>query len=417
MKRCIKKTMKYAGCFAAAILVFVLLLAISACVPQQAVASHINASLPGLAAEGTYPTHKQGVSATRLDNYTDSLIIAETLATNSSDMSTIFSNPLFLYKGDPLESLLYYAENPDISPDGYYVRYWMGFRTTLRPLFSVFTYSQIRHISFGVLLLLTCLAALSVAKRVNPLAAAGLVLSILMMRPMIIGRSFQYSTCFLVALISLLCVPYLHRKKRDAGIFFMLVGMTTQYFDFYTVPILTFCMPALYFLALKLANGEEAPVKEVLRYVICWLFGYAASWIVKLLLSSAFTTMDGIENGFAEFALWMKMGSPTSNSKVFEAYKAVWYTLCPNRECLLAAVLFFAALIVTAVMIVKKHGKDAFGVRSKLGILAVTLLPLIWYAAASAPTQNHAFFQYRSAAAVIWGFCLFACLVPRKAEN
>lgn len=417
MKNCFKTIMKYAGCFTAAILVFVLLLAISACVPQQAVAEHINASLPGLASEGTYPRRNPDVAATSLDNFTDSVIIAETLATNSKDMSTIISNPLFLYKGDPLESLLYYAENPDISPDGYYVRYWMGFRATLRPLFSVFTYSQIRHIGFGVLLMLSCLAALSVAKRVNLLAAAGLVLSIVMMRPLIIGRSFQYMSCFLVALTSTLLAPYIHRKKWDTGLFFMLIGMTTQYFDFYTVPVLTFCMPMLYLQAMKLTNGEPAPLKEILKSLLCWLFGYAASWIVKLLLSSAFTTMDGIANGFTEFALWMKMDSPTANSKIFEAYKAVWQTLCPNRMCLLIAALFFLALIAIAAATIKKHGKDAFVLKEKLGILAVTMLPLVWYAAASAPTQNHAFFQYRSAAAIIWGLCLLVCIVPRKAES
>lgn len=417
MKKCFKTITEYGLSFIAAILVFVLLLAASACVPQEAVAEHVNASLPGLANEGTYPVLKPGISATALDNFTDSVIINETLATNRDDMSTIISNPLFLYKGDPLDSLLYYAENPGLSPDGYYVRYWMGFRVTLRPLFMVFTYSQIRHIGFGVLLLLTALAALSAAKNLNLPAAAALVTSILMMRPTIIGRSFQYSTCFFVALISVLCVPYLHRRKRNEGIFFMLVGMVTQYFDFYTVPVLTLCMPLLYMLALKITDGSSVSVKNVLGNILSWFFGYVGSWIVKLLLASAFTPVDGIDNGFTEFAQWMKMGTGAGENMIAGAYAAVLKTLCPNTVCIIAALLFMLALAAVSAVMIKKHGKEVFLCREKLTLLAVTALPLIWYAAASAPTQNHAFFQYRSAAAIIWGLGLLAGVVPHRAKN
>lgn len=384
----------------------------AAILPQDRIAENISRSLPGLVNEGTYPRLKEGHPSAMLDNFTDSLTLMEVLGMNGEDVKTVFSNPLFLQKGDPLASLVNYAEHPDLEPDGYYVRYWMGFRASLRPLFSFFTYSQIRKINLLVFAGLAALSMVSVARRLNLDSAAGLGLCLLLMRPLIIVRSFQFSTCFFIALAALPLVPLIKGRRERLGVFFLVLGMLTQYFDFYSVPALTLCLPLLYYLALRTAGGEGAGFGELACALFSWLGGYVLFWIEKLLLSSLFSPLDGLENGVGEFIYWMKRRPDTGEGRLAAAFRAVWDTVCPDRYAALVLLSLAALLALYAVWKIRR-GKLRPGQIWNGPLACAALLPLLWMAAAATPTAQHAFFQYRSLAAVFWGLCL---LVTSAAE-
>lgn len=410
-----KKICRYIITFAAVSVLCVALLVAAAYIPQERVYGNISRSVDKFKYEGTYPRLYEGSDSAMLDNFTDSVILMETMSMNSEDMTTVFSNPMFLYKSDPLESLVNYCENPDISPDGYYVRYWMGFRATLRLLFSVFTYAQLRKLNLVMLALLAGAAAAGVARNVNVPSAAALLISLLLVRPMIIARNFQYVSCFAVALSAMIFVPLLKNRREWVGIYFMVVGMLTQYFDFYTVPALTACMPLLYYQAMITASGEKNSMKDVFKAAFGWMLGYVGIWVVKLLLSSLFTETNGVANGLGEFMYWMSMPADGQKNKYFMAFNNVWHTLCPNTRTGLLLLGLFSAIIIYAV-IKTRRGELNTAMIAQAPVFAAIAIPLIWFAVAATPTMHHAFFQYRSVAAVMWGISLLL-LAPAKTKK
>lgn len=388
----------------------------AAFLPQERIAGNISRSLPGLVREGTYPRLKEGSPSAMLDNYTDSLTLMEVLGMNAEDPAAVFSNPLFLQKDDPLESLVHYAEHPDLEPDGYYVRYWMGFRASLRPLFLVFSYSQIRKINLLVLAILAGLAMFSVAKNVNCASALGLGVCLLLMRPLIIARSFQFSTCFLVALAAMPFVPLVRRRKLRLGVFFLVLGMLTQYFDFYSVPALTLCLPLLYYAAAQRTSGGDMGFRELACAVGSWLGGYVLFWIEKLLLSSLFSPINSLQNGFDELLYWMKRRPDSGQNRLAAAFQNVWKTVCQNGIAGLVLASLAAILILYALLMIRRGRLEPKRIWNGT-LVCITLIPLLWMAAAATPTANHAFFQYRSLAAVFWGLCLLvtsAVGAPRR---
>lgn len=393
--------------FLTSILCIAALLA-AAFLPQSRIAENISRSLPGLVNEGTYPRLKEGYRSAMLDNYTDSLTLMEVLSMQGEDLSTVFSNPLYLQKEDPMESLVNYAENPDLLPDGYYVRYWMGFRASLRLLFSFLTYSQIRRLNFLVLVCLAGFSMLSVAKKVNNASALGLGLCLLLMRPLIIARSFQYTTCFLIALAAMPFVPLIRRRKACFGLFFMVVGMLTQFFDFYSVPVLTLCLPLLFHFAIQVASRErerERELRELATASLSWMGGYVLFWLEKLLLSTVFSPINGFSNGFAEFLYWMNRHPASGGNKLLYVYRRVWNVVCPSLYASLVLGSFAVVLAIYAFVAIRRGMLSAKHLWNN-GIAGTMLLPLIWMGVAATPTGNHAFFQYRSIAAVFWGLCL-----------
>ena len=407
------KAIGYVKLFCLTSLLCIAALLAAALLPQAGIAANISRSLPGLVNEGLYPQRRAHDRATKLDNLTDSLIMMEVLGMNSSDLGTVFSNPLYLYKGDPLESLVHYAENPELEPNGQYVRYWMGFRASLRLLFSFFTYSQIRRLNLLALSALAALAMFSVAKRVNVASALGLGICLLLMRPLIVARSFQFSTCFYIALAALPLVPWAAQRRERFGGFFLVLGMLTQYLDFYTVPVLTLCLPLLYYFALRIAAGEEPRLRELAAAFLAWMGGYVLFWVEKLLLSTLFTETNGFANGFSEFLYWMKREPDANSNKLLALWKKVGTTVCPNREMSLLLPGLLALLLAYALLKLRR-GKLTVKRLGNSALAATALLPLAWMCAAATPTANHAFFQYRSLAATFWGLCL---LVTAGAEG
>ena len=150
------------------------------------------------------------------------------------------------------------------------------------------------------------------------------------MRPLIVARSFQFSTCFLIALAAMPLVPLIQKEKIGLGTFFLVLGMLTQYFDFYSVPALTLCLPLLYLLALRSASGERGNFGTLARAGASWLSGYVLFWLEKLLLSSLFSPIDGVENGIGEFIYWMQRKPDAGENRLAAAFKNVWSTVCPD---------------------------------------------------------------------------------------
>lgn len=232
-----------------------LLLFASQYLPQEPIDRHVSESVDRLEFEGPYAYILDGRKSAMLDNYTDAIILTVCRSSHSGNPMSFLTNPMF-DGADPIGSLAKFCRE-GAEPDGHYVRYWLGFRIFLRPLLELFSLRGIRFFTLGALFCLSLLAMLSVYKNVSFPAALAFGLSILLIRPYVMSRCMQFACCPLIAVSAMLFIPWVVRKQKRCLPFFMVVGMVTMFFDFYTVPVLTFGMPMIYMLSV-LANDRQS---------------------------------------------------------------------------------------------------------------------------------------------------------------
>lgn len=406
----------YLLCFLGSVALGVALLLLCACLPQGPIDAHVKDAAIALGNEGDYLRVFDTADSAQLDNYTDAIIMDVSRGTNLSPVSSILTNPVHREAEDPVEALaIYAAEEADAPASFYYPRYWMGFRVLTRAALVFFNYLQLRRYLGFLLLALALLTTLSVAKHADRRAAFFFGLSFLLVRPQVICQSLQFSCCFFLAMLGMLLVPWIRRHRRFEGLFFLELGILTMYFDFYTVPILTFGYPMVYLCLLDARDGAGVSGKRILRGLGLWLAGYLLMWLAKLALTTVFTRENAFESGFSTLLMWAG-GAETARPSPWRAFQAVRHTVTADTA---GAVVWAAAVLCALLFVALRTAKGktrprAF--REQGGLLLVALLPFVWFAVAARPTAVHAWFQYRSVAMSYWALGAWLSLFLGKPD-
>lgn len=409
-----KAVLRTAAAFLISVTAAMAFLLLGALIPQGRIDENVRQSAEMMREEGVYPRMADRSDASMLDNWTDALILSQSKAMTASRLETILTNPLFEQSGDnPVEDLYRYANGEDPQPTGSYARYWMGFRTPVRLALSFLNYYQLRRYTAAAFFVLLFAAVCSVAGRLGPKTAFLFSLCMVLVRPHIIAMGLQLSCCFLIAFPAMLWMPRLADRPENRGLFFLELGIATMFFDFYTTPIITLLFPLVYLYLLCRRQGKPVSGREAAVLVGLWFGGYCAMWLAKLLLTTAFTDVNGFENGFTSFLY--RIGVRKTQGMEFlyspiQAIRNVWFALyCDKR----GEVIWLLALAAGAAALFFRIRRMPGGIRSvwrQRTLLVLGLLPVLWFVAAAQPTANHYWFQYRSVAATAWAWG--ACLLP-----
>lgn len=390
------------------------MLVAGAFLPQENIDHHLKDSILGLVQEGNYyRITPGGGNNSVLDNYTEAHILMNSATMRKDELSSVFSNPLYLVENDTIGSLNVYFDlrEKQMSYD-YYVRYWMGFRTPVRILLSVLNYSQIRVLLGYSLLAVFALTICLVCKSVNAPAAFLYAMSFILVYPQVISFSIDYSCCFFLAMLAMICAPWIQKRKYEVP-FFLALGMLTMYFDFYTTPLVTIGYPLLFMMLLQTKAGNHVPARKVGMYFITWVIGYGSMWVAKLALTTLFTDIDGFTNGFSSFSVRIGIEKDPRFVELYDAKTVLRYLkdqIIPDKETL--AMVMGVAIVVAVAMVVVLL-KDRSRIRrlweNKAYLVPVVML-LIWYIIAAEPTCIHVIFQYRTLAMAYWAFALYLYL-------
>lgn len=416
---------EYIAAFCMTVILALLLLIVSAFLPQYMIQEHVVESVDLVMQDLENPYVFDKSKASQLDVFTDIMILRMSLTTNDRYLGSVLTNPVYTYADLPVwegsgETLARLAYDEPADGVWYYARYWMGFRAVVRLALTFLNYAQIkRYLSFLFFSLFTATIC-SVSQNTNSKIAFLFALSIVLVRPHVMATSMQFTCCFFIAFAAMLLTPWLHRHGKWEGIFFMELGMLTMYFDFYTVPLVTLGFPLMYLCILKREEDLAVSVRELFRNMAAWFLGYGLMWIAKLSLTSLLTSENALADGFGSF--FSRVGIVKNEDlaefySLSEAFEGIRKTVFSDE--LGAAVYLLGAGLILAIVLwkVRRRSISFQTFRNSAPYLFFAAMPIVWFVITRQPVAIHYFFQYRSIALTHWGAGVFLYyLLPSKSR-
>lgn len=406
---------EYTAFFCLTVAAALLLLILSAFLPQFLIQQHVVDSVDLVMYDLDNNYLFDGSEGSKLDVFTDIMMLRTSLTTNDRYLGSVLTNPVYTYRdldewhgsGKTLANLAY-----DKPADGvwFYTRYWMGFRVVLRLALLFFNYAQIkRYLSFLFFSLFAAVIC-SVSKHVNSKVAFLFALSILLIRPHVMATSMQLTCCFFIAFLAMLLIPWLYRNPKWEGLFFMEVGMLTMYFDFYTVPLVTVGFPLLYLYILKREREQCASFRNLLRNLAIWFAGYGLMWVAKLVLTSLLTSEKALAQGFESFFSRVGIEKNAEFAQYYAlqpAFEGIRKTIFSDGTGTVVYLLCAGMLLAIVLYLVFRGYASGRTLKQSLPCLLFAVMPLVWFVITRQPVAIHYFFQYRTIALTHWGAGVF----------
>ena len=414
---------EYIAAFCITVLLCLLLLVISAFLPQSLIQRHTVESVDLVMQDlqNNYLfDHSKG---SEMDVFTDIMILRTSLTTNDRYLGSVLTNPVYTYEGLPVwegsgKTLAKLAYDQPADGVWLYTRYWMGFRVAVRLALTFLNYAQIKRYLAFLFFSLFAATICSVAKHASSKIAFFFALSIILVRPHIIATSMQFTCCFFIAFAAMLMIPWLYRHGKWEGLFFMEVGMITMYFDFYTVPLLTLGFPLMYLCIVKRENAMKVSYRELLRNGTAWFLGYGLMWVAKLILTSLLTSENALADGFRSFFSRVGIEKDPNLEQYYslkEAFEGIRETVFSDEA---GALIYLTCAAVILMIVLWKLFRKEVSVKSFRNAslyLFFAAMPIVWFVITKQPVAIHYFFQYRNIALTHWAAGVFLYyLLPAK---
>lgn len=356
--------------------------------------------------------------ATSLDYLTEPLILAEAVYNGSE---SAFVKAAAIYSADASangeETWSYRKITNALAPDNEatrvpYSRYWQGELAILKPLLLFFDYKDILRLNLLVqLLLMFAMVQLAAQKQLKLLLP--LVLLFGALTPATTAMCLQYTPCFLV--MGAGCVFLLRRTdavQRAPWLFFLSLGMATSYFDFLTYPLVTLCVPLVFWLLLTPADWK-AQLWKIIKESFWWGVGYIGFWAEKWLLGSLVLR----ENVFAN--AWTSIQLRSSHETVGEhiTYLATLKNNLQAYSLRTWQVLGLVLVVGALVLAVRRRTLTRSRLLAVLPLAVIACMPFVWYFF----TQNHSYIHYgfthKELAITIFAGACVLCGLCRKEDT
>ncbi|OUP22418.1 hypothetical protein B5F29_01360 [Lachnoclostridium sp. An196] len=401
----IKELKPFVKVFFILIAVFFLSMTLVYCIPTSWIQGNVEKSLEVMEGEGEYPMYFFYRHSAIIDVHTDKLMY-ESLIQNRDYYN-------------PIQAAMSINQYP---------RYWHGYQVLLRPLTVVFQVQELRYLGMLTFHLLFFWSAWLMAKKTKPLYAMFYVLTVASGYVVFLPVCFQFLTTFLVLFVSLIVLLRRYDKNKPLPavkwmLYFFVVGMVENFFDFLTYPILTLGIPLVLLLWLRVRD-EQADFRSnfwfMFKASLTWFFGYALTWISKWLLSAAilgvryfWRTMSVVQ-----YRLEGSEEEPLDRIGTIERNIKAWLNV-QDGGVISSSKIIILLLLVAVVLIFWRKLKDWKTVGAYLPILFVVLYPYIWYLVMSNHSQIHYWYTYRAQLVALFAGLVFlaAILRERKPEE
>ena len=396
----IKELKPFAKTFFILIAVFFVSMTLVYCIPTSWIQGNVEKSIEVLEGEGEYPMYFFYRHSAIIDIHTDKLMY-ESLIQNRDYYN-------------PIQAAMSINQYP---------RYWHGYQVLLRPLTVVFQVQELRYLGMLTFHLLFFWSAWLMAKETKPLYAMFYVLTVASGYVVFLPVCFQFLTTFLVLFVSLIVLLRRYDKNKPLPaakwmLYFFVVGMVENFFDFLTYPILTLGIPLVLLLWLRVRD-EQADFRGnfwfMFKASLSWFFGYALTWISKWLLSAAilgvryfWRTMSVVQ-----YRLEGSEEEPLDRIGTIQRNLKAWLNV-QDGGVISWSKIALLILIVAVVLIIWRKLKDWKAVGAYLPILFVAAYPYIWYLVMSNHSQIHYWYTYRAQLVALFAGLVFLASILRE---
>lgn len=393
----IKELKPLAKVYIGLIIVFFLSMTLVYCIPTSWIQRHVEQSLEVMEVEGERPMYFFYRHSAIVDNHTDMLMI-ESLIQNRD-----YYNPI----------------QASVSVNQY-PRYWHGYQVILRPLMVIFQVQELRYLGMMAFHLLFFISAWLMAKKTKPVIAMLYVLTVTSGYIVVTAACFQYLTTFLVLFSSLIVLFSRYGKEKPLNylMYFMVVGMVENFFDFLTYPIITLGIPLILLLWLRVRD-EGVDFKEnfwfLFRSSIAWGLGYALTWIAKwgitvvvLGVRYFWRTMSVVQ-----YRLQGSEEDPLDRLGTIRRNLKAWMNVQDGGVISWSKIVVLL-FVVAVVLIVWKKVKEKKVIAAYLPILLVACYPYLWYLVMSNHSQIHYWYTYRAQLVTLFGGLVFLVSILRE---
>lgn len=389
MNKSLKIVLQIISILIGAILIGTLLLIFVFKLPTHEMKNNVRRSTAIYDYEGVYPQLMGGYKMSQLDNSTDATMLLNVIYPGSGDT---VKDAMNIYRIEyperhPVGSLTDYAN--DVKKETYtisYPRYWHGYLVILKPLLLFFDVADIRifnmFLFFAVLIYIVCL----MKEQGLDKYILWFGITILILNPLTIPVSFQFSTVTYIALLS--CILVLKGDFKDIKkqiFFFMIIGIVTAYFDFFTFPLVGLYFPMI-FLLIKEKNWKKALQTVVLGSVM-WIIGYAGMWGGKWLVGSLLT-------GGNFFVDALSRAEHYAGNTEYTRLQIIW----KNVKVLIK----WPIVVIGSLVLIKILKELIMGIKMKavdcklfLPFGIIMTAPFVWYLVAGSHSYIHYWFTYR----------------------
>ena len=377
-RQSIKVLRNLALLFLSLLVLFTASLTLVHCIPNRYIEPRVTASLKTIKNEGNYPEMFFGTDASQLDNFTDRLMLGKTLKERSN----------------PLTAAM------DVN---HYSRYWHGYLVFLRPLLLGFQYVDIRYINMFIFFLLLFFSAYRLKQRAGWPTALIYLCSIIAGFTLIVPMSMQFMSVFVIMMLGVIAVCRFDRRGKSSLIYlFFLIGAFTSFMDLLTAPLLTFGVPMLIALILRLKRRAQGQLADNLLFTIrngvCWGAGYFLTWAAKWGLATIILR----RNVFAEAQdsiNFRTQGSADYPLNMQEMFQFNFEYMFPTKLLMILSVVLIVWVIV--MLFASKPLKE---LANLLPIVLVGALPYAWFTVLSNHSQIHCWFTYRIQIITLFAF-------------
>ena len=389
------------------IIIGMILLLLVNSIPNEKMVRNIKESVKVFEKEETYPQLMSGMYSSRLDNFTDAIILVT--SAYKKDVSlidrTVNAYRITYTDTNPVNSLILWSNGNEDFNTCKYSRYWHGYQIIIKILLLFLNYQEIRFLNMTLQILVVVLVILMM-KRLDLLY---LIVPYLMfyisLCPIALMMSLQFSAIFYVTNISCIIMMIAYEKKiKNMWIIFLVSGICTSFFDLLTYPLVSLVIPLIIYACLQ---GEKKFInisKDVLQFSLSWGIGYLGMWSGKWVCGSILLKENIINDALKQIinrtALESSQGQFTR-----------WEVICKNLDIfneLPLKLLLVSFIIVYVFRIIYLSFRIKKIVIKNVYLLLFSVVPLIWYCILTNHSYVHFWFTFRTLSISVFSIFAFA---------
>lgn len=410
-----KSTLKLVGIYLLWLIAFCGIIIGVHAIPKQWIEWNIVSSAELLEQEGAYKKICN-FKLFQLDNFTDACMLNMALAADSDHPVMAAMRNEIVSDGNCMNMakntiMLAKADTASLERR-VYGRYWQGHQVFIRPLLTVTDYSGIRVINFTFLFGLFIWCTYLLMKKVGLVEAALFALSMVAFNFFIVPLSMQFSTCFYIALSSMLIVlkwPYLVEKTENAAMLFFSIGAVCVFFDFLTTPQLTLGLPLI---VMYLTRRPKNGVAILAVCCIAWGLGYSSMWASKWLIGYLLTDYNLLAD--AVNMMGVRTGGLYKGMELtfVNMFNFVWANITVRGLRWVVYVLL--VLIVCLAGIYSHYQKGIERQKEYFWLVLVMMIVPVWYVILREHSVQHGWFTWRAMLLSLYAFVLWLYYTLRK---